>query len=67
MTAPTPIAVHRADGLVLFDDNSLVNVACWLDGSGDPCDAAAAVWCVVARPTDWLVIDLRDFEEITAH
>ena len=68
MTHPTPIAVHRADGLVLFSDDTIAPVSLWIDGAGDPCDAADAAACVVEGPTGgWWAVDLRAFEEITAH
>lgn len=67
MTHPTPIAVHRADGLVLFDDDTVAPVSLWIDGAGDPCDAADAAACVVEGPTCWWAVDLREFREITAH
>lgn len=66
VTHPTPIAVHR-DGLVLFDDDSLGAVLVWFDSSGQPCNVADAVGCVAHGPTGWWALDLRAFEEITAH
>ena len=66
-------AINRADAIVLMVGGKTWPIATWLDGNGDECDEASAVFAIVGpchdetRKEFWVTLELDDFEPVSAH
>lgn len=53
-------AVHRENGIALFNDGTTAEIIDWYDDSGDYCEPEDATFCVARDGFDYWSIDLSN-------
>ncbi len=59
-------AINCTEGIVLFDDGTMMYVDNWYDDSGDDCDPSDATFCVIedVQTGGYWNVNLTQFEKV---